>query len=278
MQHKYIHDLLLHTNMENFKGVTTPMLPIEKMLLWDGTPLSFADATNYRSVVGALQYLSFTWSDISFSVNRLCQFLSAPTTSHWVAVKCILRYLRATSTFGIHITKSGSSLLSAFSNVGWAGNPDDHCSTGGYTIFLGNNLISWSSRKHHIVSRSSTKAEYKEVANATAELIWIQVLLRELGIHQSRPPNLWCDNVGAMYLMANPIFHWCMKYVEVDYHFVCERVASQQLDVRPISSKDQVTDIMTKSLAGTAFNIICANLDLIAYRLDWGGVKNRNLC
>jgi hypothetical protein len=102
-------------------------------------------------------------------------------------VKCILCYLRATSTFGIHIPKSGSSLLSAFSNADWAGNPDDHRSTDGYTIFLGNNLISWSSRKHHIVSRSSTKAEYKEVANATAELIWIQVLLRELGIHQSRP-------------------------------------------------------------------------------------------
>jgi hypothetical protein len=267
MQHKYIHDLLLRTNMENSKGVTTPMLPTEKLLLRDGTPLSFADATNYQSVVSALQYLSFT-PDISFSVNRVCQFLSAPTTSHWVVVKRILCYLRATSTFGIHITMSGSSLLSAFSDADWAGNPDDHHSTGGYTIFLGNNLISWSSHKHQTVSCSSTKAEYKEAANATAELIWIQVLLHELGIHQSRPPNLWGDNVGATYLTANPIFQRRMKHIELDYHFVREHVASRQVDVRPISSKDQVANIMTKPLAGPAFNRICANLNLIAYHPD----------
>jgi hypothetical protein len=170
-QHKYIHDLLLRTNMENSKGVTNHMLPTEKLLLRDGTPLSSADATNYRSVVDALQYLSFTRPDISFSVNQVCQFLSAPTTSHWAAVKRILCYLRVTSTFSIHITKSGSSLLSAFSDADWVGNPDDRHSTSGYTIFLGNNLISWSSRKHQSVSRSSTEAKYKEVANLVFKVL-----------------------------------------------------------------------------------------------------------
>jgi hypothetical protein len=88
-----------------------------------------------------------------------------------------------------------------------------------------------------MVSHSSTEAEYKEVANATTKVIWLQVL-RELEISQHRPPNLWCDNISATYLIANPIFHCRMKYVEVDYHFVHERVASRQLDVRIISSKD----------------------------------------
>jgi hypothetical protein len=88
-------------------------------------------------------------------------------------------------------------------------------------------LISWGYQKHPAVSRSSTEAEYKEVANATAEVIWIQVLLRELEISQNRPPNLWCDNIGATYLTANPIFHRRMKHVEVDYHFIHERVASR---------------------------------------------------
>lgn len=126
----------------------------------------------------------------------------------------------------------------------------------------------WSSRKHSTVSRSSTEAEYKEVANTTAEIIWIQVLLRELGISQPRPPSLWCDNIGATYLTANPIFHRRMKHVEVDYHFVRERVASQQLEVRIISSKDQVADIMTKPLPGPAFSKICTNLHLTSYRPD----------
>jgi hypothetical protein len=108
---------------------------------------------------------------------------------------------------------------------------------GGFTIFFSDNLISWGSRKHTTVSCSSTKAEYKEVANAIAEVIWIQVL-HELGISHPWPPNLWCDNIGATYLTVNPIFHHRMKDVEVDYHFVCERVASRQLDVCIISSND----------------------------------------
>jgi hypothetical protein len=265
-QHKYIHDLLLRTNMDTSKGVSTPMLLADKLSLHDGDPLSPEDATKYRSVVGALQYLSLTRPDICFSVNRVCQFLSTPTTSHWAAVKRILRYLRATIDLGLCFIKSASSLLSAFSDADWAGNPDDRRSTGGFTIFFGGNLISWGSRKHPTVSRSSTEAEYKEVANATAEVIWIQVLLRELGISQNRPPNLWCDNIGATYLTANPIFHRRMKHVEVDYHFVRERVASRQLDVRIISSKDQVADIMTKPLAGPSFSKICHNLNLISYR------------
>jgi hypothetical protein len=219
-QRKYIQDLLTRTNMENSKAAPTPMLPAEKLSLHDGTKLSPEDTTRYRSVVGTLQYLSFTRPDISFSVNRVCQFLSAPTTSHWAAVKRILRYLNGTLDYGLAITKTHTPLLRAFSDADWAGNPDDRRSTGGFTIFFGNNLISWGSRKHSTVSRSSTEAEYKEVANATAEIIWLQVLLRELGVVLPRPPVLWCDNTGATYLTANPIFHRRMKHVEVDYHFV----------------------------------------------------------
>jgi hypothetical protein len=267
-QHKYINDLLLHTNMEASASSPTPMLLVEKLSLHDGDPLSSEDATRYRSAVGALQYLSFTRPDISFSVNRVCQFLSTPTTTHWAAVKRILRYLRATTSHGLCFTKFGSMLLSAFSDADWAGNPDDRRSTGGYTIFLGNNLVSWSSRKHPTVSRSSTEAEYKAVANTTAELIWIQVLLRELDISLSRPPSLWCDNISTTYLSANPIFHCQTKHVEVDYHFVRERVASRQLDVWVISSKDQIADIMTKPLPRPAFQKICGNLNLISYHPD----------
>lgn len=244
------------------------MLPSDKLLLKSGDPLSAEDTTRYRSVVGALQYLSLTRPDISFSVNRVCQFLSAPTSLHWAAVKRILRYLHSTLDLGLCITKSGSSLLSAFSDADWAGNPDDRRSTGGYAIFFGGNLVSWSSRKQPTVSRSSTEAEYKAVANTTAEVIWIQVLLRELGISELRPPSLWCDNIGATYLSANPIFHRRTKHVEVDYHFVRERVASRQLDVRFISSKDQVADIMTKPLPITPYCNLRRNLNLVSHRPD----------
>ena len=85
------------------------------------------------------------------------------------------------------------------------------------------------------------------MANATAEVIWVQSLLYELGVVQSRPPILWCDNIGATYLTANPVFHARTKHIEVDYHFVRERVAQKLLDVRIISTNDQVADGFTKA-------------------------------
>jgi hypothetical protein len=124
-QHKYIHDLLTRTKMSTANGVSLPMLPSDKLVLDVGDKLSPDDATRYHSVVGALQYLSLTRPDISFSINIVCQLMSSPTTVHWAAVKWILRYLRDTINFGLRFTRSGSSLLRAFSDVDWVGNVND---------------------------------------------------------------------------------------------------------------------------------------------------------
>jgi hypothetical protein len=106
----------------------------------------------------------------------------------------------------------------------------------------------------------SSQASYSD---ATSGIIWLQVLLREIGIFfLPRPRSLWCDNIGATYLMAKPVFHRRMKHVEIDYYFVRERVAMKWLEVCAISSKDQVADIMTKALPTSAFKHFRNNLNL----------------
>jgi hypothetical protein len=137
---------------------------------------------------------------------------------------------------GLCIVKSPSLVVSDFLDADWAGSLDDRRSMGGFMVFLGANLMSWSAGKQPTVSRSSTKVEYKAIANATAEIIWIQTLLHELGIPSPSVASLWCNNLGVTYMSANHVFDARTKHIEVDYHFVRERVARKQLQICFIST------------------------------------------
>lgn len=212
--------------------------------------------------MGDLQYLTLTRPDISYSVNKVCQYLHAPRTTYWTAVKRILRYRKSSEGLGFQITKSPSLLVTAYSNADWAEFADDRRSTGGFAVFLGTNLMSWSARKQATVSRSSTEAEYKALANATSEVMCIQTLLYELGIKAPQAARLWCDNIGATYLSANPVFHARTKHIEVDFHFVRERVARRLLDIRFIPTGDQLADGFTKPLTMRRLDEFKYNLNL----------------
>ena len=181
-QEKYATEILIKAGLRGCKGSPTPLSSTDKLSLTEGTLLGPEDSTQFHSIVGALQYLTLTRPDLSFSVNKVCQYLHAPTTAHWKSVKRILHYVNDTLKLGITFKRSSSNLLSAFSDADWAGCIDDRQSTGGFAIFVGPNLVSWSARKQATVSRSSTEAEYKALTNATTELIWVESLLGELGV------------------------------------------------------------------------------------------------
>ena len=155
-QEQYASDILKRVNMQLCKPVKTPLNTTEKLSVTSGTRLGVEDSTRYRSIVGALQYLTLTRPDLSFSVNKVCQFLHSPTTVHWETVKRILRYVQGTIGLGLKIRKSNSMLVSVFSDADWAGCPNDRRSTSGFAVFLGCNLVSWCTRKQPMVSRSST--------------------------------------------------------------------------------------------------------------------------
>jgi histone deacetylase 1/2 len=217
--------------------------------------------------VGALQYLTITRPDLSFVVNKVSQYVQGPMDKHWAALKRVLRYVKGTLDQKLQFQKSDNT-LNAFSDADWAGCPDDRRSTGGFAVKMGSNLVSWSSKKQPTVSRSSTESEYKAIANVAIELIWIQSLLKELGIFQWNAPVLWCDNLGATYMTSNPMFHARTKHIEIHFHFVREQVARRALQVRFISSKEQIADIFTKPLSKSPFSLICSNLNLCQHGCD----------
>jgi histone deacetylase 1/2 len=143
-QEKYANNLLHRVDMQICKTVDTTLSVSDKLSLTDGELLSGDDSTHYRSIVGALQYITLTRPNIAFSVNKVCQFLLAPTILHWTAVKCILRYLCGTISLGLRLSKSSSTVVSAFSNADWAGCPDDRRDRGGFAVYVGPNLVFWN--------------------------------------------------------------------------------------------------------------------------------------
>lgn len=259
-QQRYIIDLLKRTNMSLTKPITSPMSSTSVLSKEIGHKVE--DPFLYRSKVGSLQYISLTRPDLAFFVNKVSQFMQEPCEPHWAAVKRILGYLKFSFNQGLCIRKSPSRQRVACLDSDWAGCPDDRRSTSGYSVFLGPNLLSWSSKKQPTVSRSSTEAEYIAQANVAAELVWIQSLLKELGIFLPKAPILHCDNIGATYLISNPTFHARTKHIAIDYHFVRDQVAIKTLDVRFLSNKDQLVDVLTKPLVSHQFSFLKANLNV----------------
>ncbi|CAH9085925.1 unnamed protein product [Cuscuta epithymum] len=186
--------------------------------------------------------------------------MHAPTETHWQGVKRILRYLKGTLNHGLFLNRSTPLTLSVFSDSDWGGVTDGGLSTTAYVLYLGGNIISWKSAKQKTVSRSSTEAEYKAIANASAEMLWVRSLLTELGISLVSTPQLFCDNQGATYVCSNPVFHSRMKHFALDFFFVRELVEHGQLIVKHISTKHQIADILTKPLGKAPFQLFRSKL------------------
>ncbi|XP_021971418.1 secreted RxLR effector protein 161-like [Helianthus annuus] len=176
-QAKYVHDILARAGLLDSKPVDTPLSTADTFHS-KGDP--FHDPTLYRSLVGALQYLTITRPDLSYAVNQASQHLQSPTVSHFQSVKRILRYVKGTIAFGLCFSKLTTTQLVGYSDADWARCIETRRSTYGYSIYLGGNLVSWSAKKQPTVSQSSCESAYRAMANTAAEIIWLTRLLRKL--------------------------------------------------------------------------------------------------
>nr|GEW31483.1 hypothetical protein [Tanacetum cinerariifolium] len=251
-QKKYILELLQWAGLSNCNHVSSPMVTLSSLSLDDN--IAFSNPVKYRQVVGSLQYVTLSWPNIALLSTRYVNI-------------CMLRpriiSLKLNGFYVIFMKGNLDTFLEAFSDAGWPGDLNDLQSTRGFAIYLGSNLMSWATCKQRTILRSFTNSKYKTLADTVAELTWLQALLYELGIRSSSTPILWCNNIGATYLSANPIFCVYTKHMEIDYHFVREKVAQGDLQVQHISTHDQIIDIFTKPLPTPRFLFLRSKLQVV---------------
>nr|GEW05833.1 ribonuclease H-like domain-containing protein [Tanacetum cinerariifolium] len=200
-QSKFVEEILERSHMQHCNPCKTPV-DTKSKLSSDGDPVN--NPTFYRSLAGALQYLTFTRPDISYAVEQICLYMHDPRDPHFTALKRILRYVRGTLDHGLLLHVSSASQLTAFTDADWAGCPVTRRSTFGYCVFLGDNLLSWSAKRQVTLSRSSAEAEYRGVANVVVETAWIRNLLLQLHAPLTTATLVYCDNASVVRVLHVP--------------------------------------------------------------------------
>ncbi|GKE83956.1 ribonuclease H-like domain-containing protein, partial [Tanacetum coccineum] len=212
-----------------------------------GTPIS--DPTLYQSLSGGLRYLTFTRPDLSYVVQLICLYMHDLWEPHSAALKRIICYVQGTLEFGLQLYASSGSSLVAYSDADWC-------------VFLGNNLLSWSSKRQPTLSRSSAEVEYRGVANVVDETPWLHNLLWQLHTSLLAATLVYCDTVSDVYLFANPVQHQQTKHIDIDIHFVCDMVAMGHVRLLHASSRYEYADIFTKGLPSALFEEIRTSLSV----------------
>ncbi|GAV62543.1 hypothetical protein CFOL_v3_06066, partial [Cephalotus follicularis] len=167
-------------------------------------------------------------------------------------------YLKSAPGKGIWFSNHGHLRLEAFTDADWAGLRDDRRSTSGYCTFLRGNLVTWRSKKQTVVARSNVEDEYRAMTQGVCELLWIKLLLKDLVVIHERSMRLYCDNKTAINIAHNPIQHDRTKHIEIDWHFIKEKLDQKLICTPFVSSENQLADVLTKELSCKQFNcIVC---------------------
>ena len=259
-QKKYILDLLAETGLVDCKPVDTPMMVNHGLQIREGVQL--ADQGLYQRLVGKLIYLSHTRPDIAYAVGVVSQFMHQPQVDHMEAALRIVKYLKGSPGRGVLFKQNGHLKIEAYTDADWAGNPNDRRSTSGYFTLVGGNLVTWKSKKQKVVALSSAEAEFRGIARGLAEVLWLRKLLTEIGFPPRESSDLRCDNRAAISISENPVQHDRTKHVEVDRHFIKEKIEEGVISLPFVRSEEQLADILTKAVPARMFLEILGKLSI----------------
>ncbi|GJW55534.1 retrovirus-related pol polyprotein from transposon TNT 1-94 [Tanacetum coccineum] len=252
-QAKYALETLKKYGMDLSDPVDTPMvdrLKLDEDLL--GIPV---DQTRFRGMVGSLMYLTASRPDLVFAVCMCARYQAKPTKKHLEAIKRVFRYLKGTINMGLWYPKDNAMSLTAYADADHAGCQDSRRSTSGSAQFLGDRLVSWSSKKQRSTAISTTEAEYIAMSGCCAQILWMRSQLKDYGFEFNKIP-LYCDNKSAIALCCNNVQHSRSKHIDIRHHFIREQVENRVVELYFVETNYQLADILTKALPRERFEFL----------------------
>lgn len=259
-QQKYVSDLLTDTGKSGCKPAPTPMDPNQK--LRESKEELTVDKGMYQRLVGKLIYLAHTRPDIAYSVSVISQFMHDPRESHLQAAYRVLHYLKGNPGRGILFKKNDALSIEVYTDADYAGSLVDRRSTTGYCTLLGGNLVTWKSKKQNVVARSSAESEFRAMAHGLCELLWLKIILNDLKVKWEEPMKLYCDNKSAINIAHNPVQHERTKHIEIDRHFIKEKLEEGLVCMTYVPSGRQLADVLTKGLSSSHFYNLISKLGM----------------
>ncbi|KAJ9541769.1 hypothetical protein OSB04_028275 [Centaurea solstitialis] len=246
--------------MTDCSPIKTPM-PTGNLLGPDLAGKS-VDQKIYRSMIGSLLYLTATRPDIMFATCFCARFQANSKESHLAAVKRILRYLKGTPKMGLWYPKDSSFELISFTDSNYGGCKLDRKSTSGSCQFLGDKLVSWTSKKQNCVSTSTAEAEYVAAVSCCSQVLWMKTQLLDYGYKLKRVP-IYCDSESAIAITSNPVQHSKTKHIDIRYHFIKDNVEKGNIEMFFVQTDYQLADLFTKPLDEKHFNFLVSKLGML---------------
>ena len=189
--------------------------------------------------------------------------MQSPYSSHLDTANRVLHYLKGSGGKGLFPFAFSSLTLIGCTDSDWADCPTTRRSTTGYFTMLESSLISWKTKKQLIVSRSSAEAKYRSLTALNSELQWLKYFLLDLGVNHSQPILVHCDSQAAIHIVENPVFHERTKHIEIDCHFVREKIQAGLLAPSYLRSSNQLVDLFTKPLGGDVYRRLLCKLGVL---------------